>query len=175
MASAYRIPVAVLLRDMPATTSVDFFAPFDEGHLFEPKGPAESDIAPDAEVHVQLRLESYPGGIRATGEVTIPWFGVCRRCSARVERSETCAIDERFVDPKGLVDEDSYPIAQDFIDLEPLIHDAGFLELPLAPLCREDCQGLCAYCGIDKNEASCTCQAPVDPRWATLENLTFDE
>jgi uncharacterized protein len=55
------------------------------------------------------------------------------------------------------------------------VHDAIFLELPLAPLCRPDCQGLCPECGADKNEAPCECPGPVDPRWATLDALRFDE
>jgi uncharacterized protein len=45
--------------------------------------------------------------------------------------------------------------------------------LPLAPLCKEDCQGLCLYCGADRNETPCTCQVPTDARWATLDGLKF--
>jgi uncharacterized protein len=82
-------------------------------------------------------------------------------------------VDERFVDTRGPGDDDAYLIEDDFADLAPLVHDAIFLDLPLAPLCREDCQGLCPYCGIDRNEATCDCQAPIDSRWATLDGLRF--
>jgi uncharacterized protein len=40
--------------------------------------------------------------------------------------------------------------------------------VPFAPLCREDCQGLCAQCGVDKNVTTCTCVRPADPRFAAL-------
>jgi uncharacterized protein len=83
------------------------------------------------------------------------------------------AVNERFVDDPDVTDELTYPIDQSFIDLAPLVHDAILLDLPLAPLCRADCQGLCPYCGVDRNEARCDCQAPRDPRWATLDGLQF--
>jgi uncharacterized protein len=47
------------------------------------------------------------------------------------------------------------------------------LDLPLAPLCREQCQGLCPHCGTDLNDETCDCQGPADPRWATLDELRF--
>jgi uncharacterized protein len=85
------------------------------------------------------------------------------------------SVDERFVHDRLTGDEETYLIEDDFIDLAPLAHDAIFLDLPLAPLCREDCKGLCPFCGIDRNEASCDCQAPIDSRWATLDGLRFTD
>jgi uncharacterized protein len=160
---------------MPSTQQVSSVAPFDPEHLFEPRGAAEPDVASDAEVSLELQLESSPSAIRATGTVTAPWTGVCRRCSSPIAGRSVVRVDERFVDMKGLEDEEAYPITDDHIDLAPLVHDAIFLDLPLAPLCREDCQGLCSQCGIDRNEGSCDCQAPIDPRWAMLENLLGDD
>jgi uncharacterized protein len=83
------------------------------------------------------------------------------------------AVNERFVDERGPGDDDAYLVEDDFVDLAPLAHDAIFLDLPLAPLCREDCQGLCPHCGIDRNEESCDCRGAVDLRWATLDELRF--
>jgi len=173
VSSLYRIPVALLLRDVPSTMNLDFLAPFDAQGEFEPRGAAETDVAPDADVHVVLELQSFVGGLRAKGTLSVPWFGVCRRCSVRVEGVATVAVRERYVDDLEPGDEEAYPIVNDMIDLEPMVHDAILLELPLAPLCREDCQGLCLYCGGDRNEVLCNCQAPVDARWATLEGLKF--
>lgn len=173
--SLYRIPVALLLRDVPSTMELDFKAPFDEEREFAPRGPAETDVAPDADVHVQLQLQSFVGGLRAKGTIAVDWCGTCRRCSNRVEGRTSVAVRERYVDEVKEGDEDAYLIVNDFIDLEPMVHDAILLELPLAPLCREDCQGLCLYCGGDRNEVLCNCQAPVDARWATLEGLKFTD
>jgi uncharacterized protein len=173
MISPYRIGVALLLRDVPSTSEVRFSAPFDERGEFEPRGAAETDIAGSAEVSVQLQLQSFSGGLRAKGRVSAPWFGVCRRCSAAVVGESDVAVDERFVDIREEGDEEAYLIENDFIDLEPMVHDILLLDLPLAPLCREDCQGLCPHCGGDRNEVPCDCQAPINPIWATLDGLNF--
>jgi uncharacterized protein len=173
VASPYLVPVAQILRDVPSTMEVAFEAPFDEPHEFAPRGPVETDVFPEALVSVRVRLESFSGGLRAKGRVEAPWHGVCRRCSAPVLGLSSVAVNERFVDRRTPEDEETYPIDHDTVDLAPLAHDAILLDLPLAPLCRPDCKGLCPQCGIDRNEASCDCQAPRDPRWATLDGLRF--
>ena len=173
MDASYLVPVAQLMRDVPSTTEVVFRAPFDGEHEFAPRGPAETDVAADSLVDVALVLQSFSGGLRAKGRVAAPWFGICRRCSIPVHGEVHVGVDERFVDHPEPGDEDAYPIENDFIDLAPMVLDAILLELPLAPLCREECRGLCPSCGIDRNEASCDCAAPVDPRWATLDGLRF--
>lgn len=43
------------------------------------------------------------------------------------------------------------------LDLEPLILAAVYVELPLIPLCREDCKGICPTCGANLNEGPCDC------------------
>jgi uncharacterized protein len=173
MDASYLVPVAQLMRDVPSTTQLVFSAPFDADHEFAPRGRAETDVDADAIVDVALTLQSFSGGLRAKGRVSAPWFGVCRRCSVAVLGVSDVAVDERFVDDPEPGDEDAYVIENDFVDLAPMVHDAILLDLPLAPLCREDCAGLCPYCGIDRNEATCDCSAPVDPRWATLDGLRF--
>ncbi len=69
-------------------------------------------------------------------------------------------------------DEETYELGSDYLDLAPLARDAILLDLPLAPLCREDCAGLCPTCGADRNEEACDCPTEViDPRWVALEAL----
>lgn len=175
MASPYLVPVAQLLRNVPSVYEASFEAPFDEGHEFAPRGPAETDVFPDSTVTVQITLQSFSGGLRAKGLIRAPWHGMCRRCSNPVFGDCAVDVDERYVDTRGPGDDDAYLVENDFVDLAPLAHDAIFLDLPLAPLCREDCKGLCPFCGIDRNHASCDCHAPVDSRWATLDDLRFTD
>jgi uncharacterized protein len=60
----------------------------------------------------------------------------------------------------------------DEIDLTPLVHEQVILALPTRPLCREDCQGLCARCGANLNVGPCGCPAAApDPRLAVLHAL----
>ena len=60
----------------------------------------------------------------------------------------------------------------DQIDLSALVSEQVLLEIPMKPLCREVCLGLCDQCGKDLNEGSCECEkSSVDPRLQVLEQL----
>lgn len=66
-------------------------------------------------------------------------------------------------------DLDLYGYDGEEIDLTPLFRDQIVLAVPFAPLCSEDCKGLCPQCGADRNLETCDCKPPVDPRWAALQ------
>ena len=132
--------------------------------------PGRSVVPLDAEAEADLTLRPFSGGIDAVGTVRAPWEGICRRCAAPVRGELTIAVSERFGDAPIAGDE-LYPITDDTIDLGPLVRDAIVLELPMAPLCKDDCLGLCPQCGTDRNEGDCSCVAPRDPRWANLDVL----
>jgi len=68
-------------------------------------------------------------------------------------------------------DLDLFPYDGDVVDLEPLFREQFVLAVPFAPLCREDCKGLCPQCGIDRNTGTCSCEPPIDPRLAALKGL----
>jgi len=68
-------------------------------------------------------------------------------------------------------DLDVFPFDGDKIDLEPLFREQFVLAIPYAPLCREDCKGLCPQCGTDRNSGTCSCEKPIDPRLAALKGL----
>jgi uncharacterized protein len=56
--------------------------------------------------------------------------------------------------------------------LEDTIREQVLLALPLKTLCREDCKGLCAHCGKNLNEGTCSCGETVeDPRWSALKEI----
>ena len=129
-----------------------------------------SGVPEGAEVTVEVMLDAVPGAVVATGRVSAPWRGPCRRCLADAEG--TISVDVREVFEEEPDPEQTYPIQGDRLDLGPLARDTVLLELPLAPLCREDCAGICPMCGADRNVAPCRCEvAPKDPRWAALDAL----
>lgn len=173
--SPYLVPVARLKREEPASVEVSFSAPFDEAGEFPPRAYGESDVPAGAVVGVDLVLASFSGGLSAVGELRSPWRGICRRCSVEIEGELVVHVAERFLDPATILDDEAYPIEGDQVDLAPLVHDAVFLDLPIAPLCRPDCKGLCATCGADLNEGPCHCPPAADPRWATLDALRSPE
>ena len=60
----------------------------------------------------------------------------------------------------------------DVIDLGDVIREQFYLALPMKPLCREDCKGLCPVCGVNRNREACSCDTTwVDPRMEPLRRL----
>ncbi len=58
------------------------------------------------------------------------------------------------------------------LDLGDMLREQFYLALPMRPLCRPDCQGLCPQCGADRNVEACQCQSEwVDPRLSVLKAL----
>jgi uncharacterized protein len=58
------------------------------------------------------------------------------------------------------------------LELEDVIKEQVLLSLPVKPLCKEACKGLCPQCGQNLNTGKCDCTTNVqDPRWAALEAL----
>jgi uncharacterized protein len=58
------------------------------------------------------------------------------------------------------------------LDLADMLREQFYLALPMRPLCRPDCQGLCPNCGIDRNVETCQCKTEwVDPRLSVLKTL----
>lgn len=55
------------------------------------------------------------------------------------------------------------------VDLRESLRECAVLSYPQAPVCRDDCKGLCPSCGIDLNDGTCECEEDnVDPRWEGL-------
>jgi uncharacterized protein len=129
-----------------------------------------SEVPSGRDVDLELVLEAVEGGILVAGEARAPWRGECRRCLGPVEGEVTAEVDELFA--TDFEEGETYPIQGDHIDLEPLAREVLVLGLPLAPLCRPDCAGLCPTCGADLNLGDCGCPpVDADPRWAALDAL----
>jgi uncharacterized protein len=136
-----------------------------------------SRVPPGGIVEVHVVLDATDGGIAVGGTVTAPWVGECRRCLREVTGELEVEVHDLYqahhrADPAPEDEEESYLLTGDVLDLEPLARDAVLLSLPLVPLCRSGCAGLCPTCGADLNAGSCGCPpAVIDPRWAGLEVL----
>ncbi len=133
-------------------------------------GIADRRFDSTATVVVSLRLESLTDGIVVDGELRAPWADSCRRCLAAANGVVVSEVHELY--QAVTTDPDAFPIVGDQIDLVPMVRENLLLDGPLAPLCRPDCAGLCPTCGIDRNTATCDCDASVvDPRWDALTQL----
>ena len=166
MNGPWDIPIAELSRARGSRRPVQVSAPVSGLAI------TDSHVAEGADVTADVVLESLDEeAILVTGTVAAPWIGVCRRCLGEARghiRSEVRDLYESS--PEA---EDIYPLGADRLDLEPLARDAVLLELPQAPLCREDCLGLCPTCGADRNAGDCGHAVDdIDPRWAALDDLS---
>ena len=162
------VGVADLLRSPGSHREVELAAPLGDLAVLG------SAVPPGGEVEVDVRLEAVNDGIVVKGRVRAPWQGECRRCLRQVSGTAVAEVLEVFEDEP--VEGETSKLQVDRVDLEPLAREAVLLELPLAPLCQDDCAGLCPECGADRNAGDCGhAVEAVDDRWAALSELKFDE
>lgn len=115
-------------------------------------------------------VEAIEGGLVVDGHVTGKWTGECRRCLGEAGGDIEASVREIY--ERTPTEGETYGIEGDYIDLEPMVREAAMLELPVAPLCRPDCAGLCSICGANCNETDCGHTNEVkDDRWAVLDQL----
>ncbi|HEY6531384.1 MAG TPA: YceD family protein [Acidimicrobiales bacterium] len=139
-------------------------------------------VSAGALIGIDIELEAVSNGLVATGTVSVPWEGECRRCLDPVRSSTTTEVREIF-EPRP-VEGETYPLGDDTVDLEPMVRDAVLLALPLAPLCGPDCRGPAPDAfpteledepdGGDEPLGEDDRESARDPRWAGLDELRFD-
>ncbi|HMK98406.1 MAG TPA: DUF177 domain-containing protein [Acidimicrobiales bacterium] len=141
-----------------------------QGTLFEALVADVDSRAPaGAPAEVDVELESFDGGLCASGTVRSHWQGECRRCLRRVEGELVAEVKEIFRRGGG-PDEGTYPMSEDHVNLREMVLDSLFSALPVLPLCRPDCLGICPVCGTDRNTSPCGCgEVELDPRWSVLD------
>jgi uncharacterized protein len=156
-----------------------------------------------ADVALDVRFEAVTEGVLATGTATAPLAGECARCLDPLTSTVTVSFQELYLYSEGRPhgsrevsdkrekydkrakydrhdedeerdDEERY-LDGDLLDLEPALRDAVVLALPMSPLCRDDCPGLCAECGARLADAGPDHghEDATDPRWAGLKR--FDD
>lgn len=138
-------------------------------------GLAVIGVPPESEVELDVLLESVVEGVLVTGTAVVQLSGECVRCLGEVSQELTVDLQELFVYPGSDAEaEEASRLQGDLLDLEPILRDQVVLDLPYRPLCRDDCEGLCATCGANLNDdPDHGHDAPVDPRWAPIAGLAF--
>lgn len=135
-------------------------------------------------VRMQAQAEPLSGGqVRIRGSLDTRVELLCSRClkefDAEIRRSfdsiyRPARTDLRPDSDIELHDSDmDVGFFQDFkIDLRQVAVEQVVLEIPMKPICRPDCKGLCPQCGADRNAGKCSCPTEQsDSRWAALADL----
>lgn len=159
----------------------------DETVIAEGLEVSTAGIPDKSEVHIHAELRPTMSGVDAAIQVKSSWEGECRRCLDVV--SQDIAIDKTvsFL-PEADIDgpisadaADAYAIAHDRVDLGEVLREELMLSLPLSPLCSDDCIGadperFISGDDVDDSETGDDDDDDgIDPRWAGLSALTFDE
>jgi uncharacterized protein len=132
-------------------------------------------VQPGSDLELALRFESVVEGVLVSGTASVTVTGECARCLDPVEWDQTVPLTELFLHEPGPEEEGLPVLAGDLLDLEPVVRDAVVLALPLAPLCRSDCPGLCVECGARLADDPSHGHDRIDPRWAALTGLETTE
>jgi uncharacterized protein len=165
-----QINVAQLLKETTGAT-----------RSYDIDGVVRSDDGQECPVQGNVSLTRAGRGLLAKGSFTCRSQLTCGRCLNSFAHSSLFNVEEMFYPsldiltglPVALPDEDassSFTIDEHHIlDMSEMIRQYSLLAIPMKPLCRVDCAGLCPDCGADLNETMCHCVRR--PRTALAEAL----
>lgn len=123
-------------------------------------------------VSVKGLVKNRAGIVSLIAEATFALDTVCDRCAAPVKREMSVPVAHTLVSHLNDEDNDEFYLIEDMhFNLDELVREDVLLSLPTKILCREDCKGLCPYCGADLNKGECGCKKPIDPRLEALKRF----
>lgn len=97
-----------------------------------------------------------PQGLYLQGHFEAQFTLECVRCLSDFEQAVSFEIEELFAFSRRSVTDSGLILPEDAnLDLRPLVRDYALLEIPINPICKVDCKGLCLQCGQNLNEADC--------------------
>ena len=125
----------------------------------------------------QLEVTRTSEGVYLAGTLHTVTAVDCVRCLGDAYVPLTVSLGELLYYPPWDAPAGELSVGEDgFTDLAPLIRELTLLEVPIQPICRPDCLGLCQVCGKNLNEGDCGCEDDdIDPRLAKLKELLDNE
>lgn len=135
-------------------------------------------------VQGEVKLMRTDRSILAKGTLHTEVEVTCSRCLGLCGCPLTLKIEEEYFPITDVVGGASLPLPEEpgcftidehhVIDLTEAIRQYTLLAIPMKPLCREDCAGLCPNCGHNLNQGPCDCSPQeTEPRWSELSKLTL--
>ena len=96
-------------------------------------------------------------GFRGLGDFHGVFDNQCGRCLEPYKEHAHAEFEEFFTFPFADSSDEEIQVPEDGnVDFETIIHDYLLMELPIRPVCKEDCKGLCDVCGINLNTGTCS-------------------
>lgn len=115
-------------------------------------------------------------GLILQGKFTARTTVECVRCLGEFEQSLKIKLTELYAFKHKAINETDLVLPDDAqIDLQSLIREYALLEIPIKPICKPDCKGLCSVCGEDLNQGNCGHgDTHEDSPFAVLKDLLKD-
>jgi uncharacterized protein len=143
---------------------------WDDSFLAEVGGKFLAPVELEIEVENTGRMFIGRGNVRT--RLQLPCSRCLRDFSCSVDDEIEIAMLESSHDHHVSADEEMLFLDDGKVDISSRIEETIFMAVPISPLCREECQGLCPICGQDKNTSGCFCEKDtIDPRWDKLKSL----
>jgi uncharacterized protein len=116
-------------------------------------------------------------GLLSQGKFQGQTAATCGRCMEPFPQILQADFTELFSFPGHEQEETDLVLPDDgHIDFGPIVGEYMAIEIPITPICREDCQGLCVECGNNLNETECSHEEKdIDPRLAVLKSLLDED
>lgn len=113
-----------------------------------------------------ITLMKTDAGILASSSVNTLVPCTCVRCLSSFSERAHVVLEEEYIPVEETPDASTRTAlemeglainAQRILDMEPAVREYIILSIPMKPLCKQDCVGLCPSCGVNLNEISCSC------------------
>jgi uncharacterized protein len=125
-------------------------------------------------------------GILVTGRLETDIGLTCSRCLTPFRQPVTLEIEEEYFPTIDILTGSTLAVPEDepdpfvidqnnILDLTEAIRQYSLLAVPMKPLCKKNCAGLCPTCGTNLNVKKCNCPPVVDPRLEKLRGLVIDK
>ncbi len=136
-------------------------------------------------ISAHLVIERIGEEVTVNGDITGVVNLQCSRCLIDFQKEVSLSVDLIYHPLKEVSSEEAYEIPRDEtdigfyrndeLDISEMVKEQVLLNLPMKPLCDEQCKGLCPMCGADLNLQPCDCsREDIDPRLAKLKKLLLD-
>lgn len=116
------------------------------------------DVSFSKPVRFTGRLLNVSGVIKLEGMLQVEYSVECFRCLKKLEKTLDLPVKEDFLSSEKNTDLEAYTYEGHLLDMEKVLTDSVFLNLPMKQVCSDSCRGLCSHCGVNLNEKECDCE-----------------
>ena len=157
----------------------------DFAHVYNPDelNPVDEGVRLTAPATVNGKIRLAGNEVFVNGHVDTRTQVECDRCLKSIELPVSADFELEYITGSEY---ESSAVAElteaemavavfdgEALDVDEIVKEQILLAVPTRMLCREDCEGICPQCGVDRNTGECNCEMKeIDPRWAALKNLT---